>query len=181
MRSSELDLIFIAGLGGSEPEHWQRRWAAKLPTARFVEQANWTAPKLAPWVEAVVEAAARAERPIVFVAHSLGVATLVHAGPGLPTEVKGAFLVAPPSEAALAQIGCADFAYGNAPPPDCAARLVASRDDRYCPFSEAQALSQRWDCPLIDAGNAGHINVASGHGPWPEGLMQLAGFLKGLN
>jgi hypothetical protein len=29
---------------------------------------------------------------------------------------------------------------------------------------------------VVDAGQAGHINVDSGHGPWPEGL----GILHGL-
>ena len=33
---------------------------------------------------------------------------------------------------------------------------------------------------LADAGLSGHINAASGHGPWPEGLMRLAGFMKTL-
>ena len=33
---------------------------------------------------------------------------------------------------------------------------------------------------LVDAGFSGHINTESGHGPWPEGLMCLAAFLKTL-
>jgi hypothetical protein len=30
---------------------------------------------------------------------------------------------------------------------------------------------------LIDAGESGHINAESGHGPWPEGIMVFAHFL----
>jgi predicted alpha/beta hydrolase family esterase len=33
---------------------------------------------------------------------------------------------------------------------------------------------------LSDAGESGHINIASGHGPWPEGLLQFGQFLKKL-
>jgi predicted alpha/beta hydrolase family esterase len=33
---------------------------------------------------------------------------------------------------------------------------------------------------VIDAGEAGSVNSESGHGPWPEGLMSFAGFLKRL-
>ena len=30
------------------------------------------------------------------------------------------------------------------------------------------------------AGNAGHINAASGHGPWPEGLLMFGELMKRL-
>jgi hypothetical protein len=33
---------------------------------------------------------------------------------------------------------------------------------------------------FLDAGAAGHINVASGHGPWPEGSMAFANFIAKL-
>ncbi|MGD0720929.1 MAG: alpha/beta hydrolase [Roseiarcus sp.] len=73
MRTADLDLLFLAGLGGSGPDHLQSRWRPRLTTARLVDEADW-------------------DRP--------------------------------------------------------------------------------------DA--AGHVNVACGHGPWPEGLLQLAGFLRTL-
>jgi predicted alpha/beta hydrolase family esterase len=30
----------------------------------------------------------------------------------------------------------------------------------------------------LGGGEAGGLNAASGHGPWPEGLMRLAAFIK---
>ena len=33
---------------------------------------------------------------------------------------------------------------------------------------------------LIQEQHAGHINAASGHGPWPEGALQFGMFLKQL-
>jgi uncharacterized protein len=58
--------------------------------------------------------------------------------------------------------------------------LVASSDDPYCTMEEAVDLASAWGSQLVEAGAAGHINAASGHGPWPEGMMRFAGFLSKL-
>ena len=50
------------------------------------------------------------------------------------------------------------------------ARVVASTDDRYVGLDRAREYATAWDSELIVLENAGHINVASGFGPWPEGL-----------
>jgi predicted alpha/beta hydrolase family esterase len=36
-------------------------------------------------------------------------------------------------------------------------------------FGQACVLARHWRADLIDLGFAGHINVASGYGPWPGG------------
>jgi uncharacterized protein len=58
--------------------------------------------------------------------------------------------------------------------------LVASRNDKYSSFENSEALAGMLGAKLVDAGYSGHINSESGHGPWPEGLMQFASFLKTL-
>jgi uncharacterized protein len=58
--------------------------------------------------------------------------------------------------------------------------VVASRSDPHCTYERAEDLSYAWGAALSDAGDAGRINQSSGHGPWPEGLMRFAGFLKAL-
>ena len=58
--------------------------------------------------------------------------------------------------------------------------LVASRNDPYSPYEVAEDTRFAWGAKVLDAGEAGHIDAESGHGPWPEGLMSFAGFLKGL-
>jgi predicted alpha/beta hydrolase family esterase len=58
--------------------------------------------------------------------------------------------------------------------------LVASRDDPAADYADLEALAVAWGVTLADAGAAGGIDAASGHGPWPEGLMRFAGFLKGV-
>lgn len=180
MRTSELDILIIPGLGDSGPDHWQTRWEAKLPTARRVAQDDWTAPSRAQWEQRIVEAAETATRPAVLVAHSLGAWAAVHAAPRIAPWVKGAFLVAPPS-AQSPEVGGIDPAFFAAvarlPFP---AVLVASQDDPYGPFEHAKTLAEALGAELADAGVAGHINADSGHGPWPEGLMRFAAFLRQL-
>jgi uncharacterized protein len=179
MRSSDLDLIFVAGLGGSGADHWQTRWRAKLPTAVSVEQANWDRPMLAPWTDNVVAACSNATRPILLIAHSLGVATVARAAPRLAAmNIKGAFLVAPPSDAFLAASAFGEFGPNPRAPLPFPALVVAGSDDLHGLIESSRALARDWGAEFIDAGAVGHINVESGHGPWPEGLMSLAQLLK---
>lgn len=183
MRSRDADLLIIPGLGGSGPDHWQSRWQAKLPNAVRVEQADWDRPVAAEWEARIAEAVARCERPVVAVAHSLGVIAFVRALKRTGGErIAGAFLVAPPGEAALAERPEVDPAFRPYPtdPLTCRSLLVASHDDPYAGIEEAATLSAAWGSAFVDAGNAGHINVESGHGPWPEGLMTFGGFLSRL-
>jgi predicted alpha/beta hydrolase family esterase len=58
--------------------------------------------------------------------------------------------------------------------------LIASRDDSYSAYADSEALAQSWHVELVDAGESGHLNDESGHGPWPEGLMRFASFMRTL-
>ena len=183
MRSRDADLLIIPGLGGSGPDHWQSRWQAKLPNAVRVEQADWDRPVAAEWEARLVEAVGRCTRPAVAVAHSLGVIALVRAAARLPEgRLAGAFLVAPPGEVAIAAIPAVDPAFRPYPtdPLPFRSLLVGSRDDPYAAIEETATLSAAWGSAFVDAGNAGHVNAESGHGPWPEGLMAFGGFLSRL-
>jgi predicted alpha/beta hydrolase family esterase len=181
MRTADLDLLFVAGLAGSGSDHWQTRWRGKLPTAKLVEQADWDRPDLAAWVDAIVAASMQAERPIVLIAHSLGVTALVHAAPLLPADrIKGAFLVAPPGDESLVELGLDEFAPTPTAPLPFPSVLVASQNDPHGAFAFAEAKASQWGSRLVAAGEAGHINADSGHGPWPEGLMLFAGFIRNL-
>lgn len=184
MRTSEADILIIPGLGGSGPDHWQSRWDAKLPTARRVVQADWDRPELQAWRGRIVEEVERAERPVILVAHSLGVLATIHAAPvlGASKKVKGAFLVAPASGEVLAGLEAVDPAFAALPdePLPFPALVIASRNDSFAPYAASEKLARALGAELVDAGLSGHINSESGHGPWPEGLMRFAGFLKAL-
>jgi uncharacterized protein len=56
--------------------------------------------------------------------------------------------------------------------------VVASTDDPYVSVARATEFAEAWGSRLTLIGDAGHINGASGHGPWPDGeamLFELAG------
>ncbi len=104
MRASELDLLFAPDLSGAPSDHWQARWAARLSTARSIAFAPGVEDYDA-WVEAIARSASSAGRPIVFIAHSVGALAVSHAASRLRSlDVRGAFLVAPPSDASLLTI-----------------------------------------------------------------------------
>ena len=182
MRTFEGDILFVPGLSNSGPEHWQSRWQQNLSTARRVEQDDWERPDRHGWTRRIVEAVEACRRPVVFVAHSLGVAALAHAVPRLPKDsVRGAFLVAPP-DVGREDLPGAMRAFASLPgePLPFPSLLVASRSDPYCAFECAEDLADAWGSAIVDAGHSGHLDAASGHGPWPEGLMRFAGFLRKL-
>lgn len=182
MKLSDSTILFVPGFGGSEPEHWQTRWEKKLSSASRVEISDWWQAKRALWVDAIVAEVEKSTRPVIFVAHSLGCAAVVHAAPKFGDKVKGAFLVgfSDWSQEELLPGVRHDFA----PIPRAAlpfnTALVASRNDPYCAFDVAEDHAKAWGATLIDAGESGHINVESGHGPWPEGLMSFAGWINKL-
>jgi predicted alpha/beta hydrolase family esterase len=180
MRTADADLLIIPGLGGSGPDHWQTRWEQKLSTARRVQQRDWERPQRGEWVAAIVAAIEASKRPVILLAHSLGTIAAIHASRDTARWIKGAFLVAAPSEQRLADVAEADAAFRpywreKLPFPSV---LVASRDDPYSSYADAERLARDWGAKLIDAGASGHINAESGHGPWPEGLLQFAAFMK---
>ena len=183
MRTSDCDILIVPGYTNSGPDHWQSRWQQRLSSARRVEQDDWDAPARDDWVAQVLKTVERCRRPIVLVAHSLGVITIAHAAPMLPRGiVRGAFLVAPSDVEDADGIAAIERSFAPVPrdPLPFPSLLVASRSDPYCAYERAEDFAFAWGSALLDAGEAGHINTASGYGPWPEGLMRFAGFLKRL-
>ncbi|MGE0501870.1 MAG: RBBP9/YdeN family alpha/beta hydrolase [Rhizobiaceae bacterium] len=182
MKVRDTDILMVPGYTNSGPEHWQTRWQQRLSTARRVEQAEWTKPVREDWTSTLADAVNSAERPVVAVAHSLGVATFIQAIPAFRQRVIGAFLVAPPDVANAAIRPKHLMTFGPYPrdPLPFPTVTIASRNDPFCDFSVAEDLAAAWGSLFIDAGLAGHINADSGYGPWPEGSMAFAQFLSGL-
>ena len=180
MKISEVDILILPGLGNSGPGHWQRRWAERFSTGRVVEQDDWDNPDLRDWTASIVEAVEAADQPVVLVAHSLAVSALVHAAARLPQgKVRGAFLVSPPDHEG-APIPRAAASFGNVPldPLPFPSLLVASTNDPLVSPRRAADMATGWGSELHFAGEAGHINVASGHGPWPEGLLMFTRLMQ---
>lgn len=187
MKSSETDILIIAGHTGAGPDHWQTRLIAKLKSARLVEQDDWLYGSLVNAIDRIVEAVQAAPKPVVFVGHSAGSVLVPHAvarlrSQNLVTRVRGAFLVTPPSEKSLAALQGIDAAFQHMPrdPLPFPSVLVASSNDPHATLEESADMALAWGSKLVEAGAAGHINAESGHGPWPEGMMSFAGFLSRL-
>ena len=182
MKVSETHILIVPGYTNSGPNHWQSRWERKLSTARRVEQAEWSKPVREDWVARMIEEVNAAEKPVVIVAHSLGVATAIHALPHCTRQIAGAFLVAPPDVANPNIRPKHLMTFGPYPrdPLPFPSIMVASRNDSFGSYEHAGDIANAWGSLLVDAGDAGHINTESGHGPWPEGSMVFAQFLSRL-
>jgi hypothetical protein len=183
MRVADADILLIPGYMGSPEQHWQRRWAEKIGTARFVDLPDPARPSLPAWVGAIRAAVLAATRPVVLVPHSLGVHAVVRAAPHLDgARVRGAFMVAPPSETTMLANEAIDMAFSPAPrdPLPFPSVVVASTTDPRCPILDAEEWAYAWGSAFSNAGDSGHLDVDSGHGPWPEGLMRFAGFMAKL-
>jgi predicted alpha/beta hydrolase family esterase len=180
MRASDFDLLIVPRIGGATEGDWSSRWRAKLSTARFVHPADPASRRREEWTEAIAEAARDAKRPALLVGHGIGAAAIAEAAPALQgADVRGAFLVAPPDDEGLGRLAADDWAAARSPLP-WPSVMVASRNDPHGAYDAVSALASDWGAELIDAGEAGGLDAASGHGPWPEGLMRLAAFIKGI-
>lgn len=51
--------------------------------------------------------------------------------------------------------------------------VVASADDIWVSLDRAAFFAEKWGSEFINIGNAGHINAASGHTNWNEGMSIL--------
>lgn len=170
-------LIIVPGWRDSAPGHWQSLWAESLPGALRTVQDDWETPKCEAWVGALAQQVLAAPGPVVIAAHSLGCITTVHLPAEASARIQGALLVAPADPERRGAL--ADFApvpYQRLPYRNI---LVASTNDPYCPVRTAGAYARAWGSEFVRLNEAGHINLESGHGPWPLGLALLQSLLAG--
>ncbi|WP_018410512.1 RBBP9/YdeN family alpha/beta hydrolase [Methyloversatilis thermotolerans] len=157
-------ILVVPGLNGSGPDHWQT-WMQTLLGADRVDQQDWSQPDIDIWSARVVEDVRARPQAVWLIAHSFGCLASVVAAAQVGGRVAGALLVAPASPD---KFGITDR-IPSAPLPFPAV-LAASRNDPWMKFLSAGNWAERWGARLVDLGDAGHVNVESGHGPWPQGL-----------
>ena len=175
--STRPTLLIVPGWRDSASGHWQSLWAESLPGAQRTVQDDWETPKREAWVGALAQQVLAAPGPVVIAAHSLGCITTVHLPPDAAARIQGALLVAPADPERRGAL--ADFApvpYQRLPYRNI---LVASTNDPYCPVRTAGAYARAWGSEFVRLNEAGHINLESGHGPWPLGLALLQSLLAG--
>lgn len=161
-------VLVVPGLHNSGPGHWQSRWQQGYLGLTRVRQVDWACPDLEAWSERVALAAQEQPAPQIVVAHSFGCLATVHAAAHRGARLAGALLVAPADPARFSiELAAIDDAL---PFPTT---LVASTNDPWMKLTKAGALATAWGSRLLTMDGAGHINVDSGHGEWPQGLYAL--------
>jgi len=180
MKASEADILIVPGFKNSGQNHWQSRWERNLASARRVEQKSWEKPERDDWVARLTTHVNETTRPVVLVAHSLGVPALIHALPHFDKPVAGAFLVAPPEvdNPKIRPKHLMTFGPYPRDPLPFPSILIASSNDPFGSVDHAGDIANAWGSQFFNIGEAGHIDDKAGFGPWPEGTLMFGRFLS---
>ncbi len=167
-------ILILPGIGGSGQKHWQTLWEREYGFTR-IEQRDWETPIRADWVANIQKVVSKYDpKDVILVGHSAVCGAIVEWTQQYPTKIKGALLVAPADpEAETFPTGATGFTPVPLFKLSFPSIVVASSDDYYVTLDRAKQFAEAWGSALINIGNAGHINVASGFGKWNAGLEIL--------
>lgn len=167
-------ILIVPGLNNSGPDHWQSHWERTLPNIERIQQRDYETPVCSEWIETIQKAVDGRASEVVLVGHSSGSIAIAHWAKKYGVRIAGAMLVGP------SDVERSDFPYqitGFKPIPldplAFPSIVVASSDDPYVTLQRAMQFASCWRSQLVNLGPAGHINTASGHGAWPEGVEIL--------
>jgi predicted alpha/beta hydrolase family esterase len=176
-------VLIVPGLRDDVAEHWQTRLAARLPGARTVPPMGRDNLSCCARVDALENEAALIDGPLIIVAHSAGTITVAHWAHRTQRLVLGALLATPPDfdrplpegYPTLEQLTAHHWLPIPRKPLPFQSIVAASRNDPLASFQRVTELSDAWDSRLVDLGEVGHLNPASGFGEWPyaEQLIRL--------
>ena len=173
-------ILIVPGLRDRVAQHWQTLLEARLREAgrpmASVPPMGRDDLDCATKVAAIERVAQSVSGPIVIVAHSGGCIMVAHWAKATKRAVHGALLAAPPDFEQPMPEGYPTLeairAGGWLPVPR--ARLPfrsivgASRNDPLASYDRVVDLAKAWDSELVDLGEVGHLNPASGYGEWPR-------------
>jgi len=164
--------FIVPGLGNSGPEHWQTFFENSGNNFQRIIQEEWDVPDCDDWV-ATIDQAIAGQDPLttVLIGHSLGCITIAHWANRYNKKIMGALLVAPSDiENPVYTFPATGFAPIPLNKMNFKTIVVASEDDPWVSIERAKLFAGSWGSEFINIGNAGHINKASGHKQWKEGL-----------
>lgn len=167
--------LIVPGYGNSAPDHWQSYYERILPRCKRVQQKSWDKPVMSDWISAIhAEVMHQDPEKTILITHSLGGIALAHWARHHPVRIKGAMIVAPPdlefpfqdlSLESFTPIPTAKFPFPSI--------VVGSTNDHWATQERTRTFAKNWGSELVFIGDAGHINVDSGHHQWPEGVSIL--------
>lgn len=164
----------IPGLGNSGEKHWQTNFETIGLNIKRIEQKDWDAPVCSDWIATIDETLKDYDLAnVVLVGHSLGCATITKWATDFNRKIRGALLVAPSDlEAPAYDFPAKGFTITKEKLP-FKSIVVASSNDPWVTIERAEYFAGLWGSEFINIGDAGHINSASGHYEWPEGIEIL--------
>jgi predicted alpha/beta hydrolase family esterase len=175
-------VLIVPGLRDHVETHWQTLLAARLARVRTVPAMGREDLDCAARVEAIEREAQAVEGPLVIVAHSGGVVMVAHWARRTRRPVLGALLVTPPDFERPMPAGYPTLAQLDAtgwlPVPrerlPFASIVATSRNDPLGDCARVAEMAAGWGSRLVDLGEVGHLNPASGFGPWPRAEQLIA-------
>ncbi|MBS0499823.1 MAG: serine hydrolase family protein [Burkholderiaceae bacterium] len=171
-------LLLIPGLRDEAPGHWQAILASQCPGAVSLPALGRRNIDLAARLVQIEEAVQAIKGPVVVVAHSGGTIATAHWAQRTHAAIHGALLATPPLFAGPLGPEFPDLAdfqrHGWVPIPRSPLPfrciVAASRNDPLGAYEGVSELARDWGASLFDLGESGHLNPASGFGPWPTAL-----------
>ena len=169
-------VLIVPGLRDHAEQHWQTLLEKELPRVRAVPPMGRDDLDCVKRVAAIEQVAAAIEGPIVIVAHSGGVVMVAHWAAQTRVQVQGALLAAPPDFESplpegyptLEQLHAGGWLPVPRKPLPFRSIVAASRNDPLARYERVAGLAKDWGSELVDLGQVGHLNPASGFGAWPR-------------
>ena len=167
-------VLIVPGLRDHVEQHWQTLLAERLPRVATVPPMGRDDLDCETRVAAIEHAAQAIQGPLVIVAHSGGVVMVAHWARRTQRAVTGALLATPPDFDRPLPAGYPTLealrAGGWLPVPrerlPFRSIVAASRNDPLAQFARVGEFAHAWGSELVDLGLVGHLNPASGFGPW---------------
>lgn len=173
-------VLIVPGLRDAVPTHWQTLLEKRL---RDEGRPVLSVPPLGREdldcgrkVRAIEAVAQSVDGPMIIVAHSGGCIMVAHWAQQTKRAVHGALLAVPPDferpmpegYPTLAQLQAAGWLPVPRERLPFRSIVAASRNDPLAGVERVAELAQAWGSELVDLGEVGHLNPASGYGEWPR-------------
>lgn len=173
-------VLIVPGLRDHVQEHWQTLLAQQLPKSFTVPPLDHDKLSCQARVNAIDRAMDKIEGPVIIVAHSAGTMMVAHwvQHTRHAARIQGALMAAPadletpmpagyPTKEVLESHGWLPIPRTPLPFPSI---VAASSNDPLTRLERARECARDWHSRLVELGAVGHLNPASGHGPWPQAL-----------
>lgn len=179
-------ILIVPGLRDRTDNHWQPLLGMKLMWSRPVRSVPPGGREnldLAARVQAIQDALESIQGPVTIVAHSAGVLMVAHwAQQYRRAGIVGALLATPadletpmpegyPTMTALQAHGWLPIPRKRLPFPSI---VAASSNDPLASPARVEQLARSWGSELVQLGQVGHLNPASGFGEWPQAVDLIA-------